>query len=649
MKLNRKKFNSKNDLNSPINFESNNALLKKINNNTIDNSDMTMKKKLNMNFQKLNFTSIRRDKKSKSNSKNYVKLNLFNPTKLKKENNNKNVTNKINSTTKKTTTKKFNFNFNNNIQYGNWSIIKYNLLHKKKLKEININLKKAKKIILFNDENNPEKKSIDKKIINNKKPLNNNSNTIDAILNNNNNMNIIENEEKKIIPEKNKNTLIKLNKKIVNKKPTLKTEKIRKEKLFFNTIDKDRYKHQINKTSNNLNDYLQNIVTKKTIDIDDLKNTYKNGKNILTNFNGMKLKKMSINKKPIIKPIKKEVNNLNMGIENNSKKNNLVNLIDKSDNLEPIANILKTEPNQNKFMKLLSPLNQTNKKAINANNNKYPKDNKNGLIQVKSPLNDPFKKNNKFNNVKKKLSENQVNENKIPKHLNRTSNSNFNSFVQNPFTVNNQKSINKLIIHENNGSFNQSEHNLIKKLNDKNNLNNFNNIGKKKPLVSIRNTVINFNMIDSGLILDSLKRKKIGKKALTNNFTSNNSVNKLQNNHLFSLCNKFKNNFNFNNNNHLMLNNGYHANKTNTINTQLNNNNKAFKFKEKINNKFNTKKYLNKYVKSHIKYKSMRLEDYYSLKTKKNLKNINTNKINNGINNNKIMDIELKHFNTVNK
>ena len=647
VKLNRKKFNSKNDLNSPINFESNNALLKKINNNTIDNSDMTMKKKLNMNFQKLNFTSIRRDKKSKSNSKNYVKLNLFNPTKLKKENNNKNVTNKINSTTKKTTTKKFNFNFNNNIQYGNWSIIKYNLLHKKKLKEININLKKAKKIILFNDENNPEKKSIDKKIINNKKPLNNNSNTIDAILNNNNNMNIIENEEKKIIPEKNKNTLIKLNKKIVNKKPTLKTEKIRKEKLFFNTIDKDRYNHQINKTSHNLNDYLQNIVTKKTIDIDELKNTYKNGKNILTNFNGMKLKKMSINKKPIIKPIKKEVNNLNMGIENNSKKNNLVNLIDKSDNLEPIANILKTEPNQNKFMKLLSPLNQTNKKAINANNNKYPKDNKNGLIQVKSPLNDPFKKNNKFNNVKKKLSENQVNENKIPKHLNRTSNSNFNSFVQNPFTVNNQKSINKLIIHENNGSFNQSEHNLIKKLNDKNNLNNFNNIGKKKPLVSIRNTVINFNMIDSGLILDSLKRKKIGKKALTNNFTSNNSVNKLQNNHLFSLCNKFKNNFNFNNNNHLMLNNGYHANKTNTINTQLNNN-KAFKFKEKINNKFNTKKYLNKYVKSHIKYKSMRLEDYYSLKTKKNLKNINTNKINNGINNNKIMDIELKHFNTVN-
>ena len=44
----------------------------------------------------------------------------------------------------------------------------------------------------------------------------------------------------------------------------------------------------------------------------------------------------------------------------------------------------------------------------------------------------------------------------------------------------------------------------------------------------------------------------------------------------------------------------------------------------------------------------MRLEDYYGLKKKKNLKNINTNKIENGINNNKIMDIDLKHFNTVN-
>ena len=152
-------------------------------------------------------------------------------------------------------------------------------------------------------------------------------------------------------------------------------------------------------------------------------------------------------------------------------------------------------------------------------------------------------------------------------------------------------------------------------------------------------------MIDSGLILDSLKRKKNVKKTSNSNFVPNNSVNKLQNNHLFNLCNKFNNNFNFNN--HLMLNHEYHSNKTKTINTH-GNINKVFKYGEKINNKFKTKNYLNNYVRSHIKYKSMRLEDYYGLKKKKNLKNINTNKIENGINNNKFMDIDLKHFNTVN-
>ena len=633
VKLTRKKFDSKNDLNNQINFDTNNILLNKINNNTIDNGDMNTKKKLKMNFQKLNFTSVRKDKKAKSNSKNYGKLNLFNPTKLRKPSNNKNAIYKINTTTKKTNSKKF--NLSSNIQRGNWSIIKYNLLHRKNLKEININLKKAKKMILFNEENN-QKKSVDKKNINNNKMPDNNSNTIDTILNNNN-MNIIENLEKKV-PEKNKNTLIKLNKKMISKKQTLKTEKIRKEKLFMNVIGKGRLSHQINKTSNNLNAYLQNIVTKKTIDIDDIKDNYKKGNNILTNFNGLKLKKISINKKPM----KKELNNLN--IENNNKKNNLANLIDKSDNLEPIANILKTEPNQNKFMKLLNPINNPIKKNINEINNNYPKDNKNGLFQVKSPLNNPNKK-SKLNYIKKKQSDTLINENKIPKHLNRTSNSNFNSFIQNPFTVNNQNSNNKLLIHEKNGSFNQSEHNLINKLNDKNALNNLNNIGKKKPLVSIRNTVINFNMIDSGLILDSLKRKKNVKKTSNSNFVPNNSVNKLQNNHLFNLCNKFNNNFNFNN--HLMLNHEYHSNKTKTINTQ-GNINKVFKYGEKMNNKFKTKNYLNNYVRSHIKYKSMRLEDYYGLKKKKNLKNINTNKIENGINNNKFMDIDLKHFNTVN-
>ena len=67
------------------------------------------------------------------------------------------------------------------------------------------------------------------------------------------------------------------------------------------------------------------------------------------------------------------------------------------------------------------------------------------------------------------------------------------------------------------------------------------------------------------------------KKTSNSNFIPNNSFNKLPNNHLFSLCNKFNNNYNFNNN--LMLNHEYHTKKTKTINTQ-GNNNKVFKYGE---------------------------------------------------------------------
>ena len=197
-----------------------------------------------------------------------------------------------------------------------------------------------------------------------------------------------------------------------------------------------------------------------------------------------------------------------------------------------------------------------------------------------------------------------------------------------------------MLFHENNGSFNQSEQNLNKKLNEKNNLNYLNNTSKKKPLVSIRNTVINFNMIDSGFILDPLKRKKTEKRLL--------SVNKLQNNHLFGLCNKFNNNFSLNNNN-LILNNDYYLKKTSTINTQSNNN-KIFRYRDKISDKkLITKKYIKNNDKSHVKYNSMRLDDYTRLKNKKNSQNINTNKFENSINNtNKMMNIELNLYNTIN-
>ena len=615
LNLIKKKFSSKNDLKNQINLENENIFMQKLNNNTIDDGDTYTKLKLRMKFQNLNNSSVKKNTKAKSISKNNMKLSLFEASKLKKTQNNKNRIYQINTSIKKNKNQKY--NLSSNIRLGNWNALKYNLLHKKNLKEINIDLKKAKKVILSSNDNKNEKIYTEKKTLNNNKIYTTNTKTIDTTLNSNN-MNIIENAENSI----NNNNFIKLNKKTINKRLHIKPEKKLKEKYLLKTIDKDKNVHQINKTTINLNSYLQNMIEKNTIDFDGIKNNNVNLNMFQKKPNENNFKKLSN------KVTKKDLNkNLNINIEINNKKNHLSNLIDRNNNLELFENMLKTEPN---YHKLIKSINQTEKKDLS--NGKLFKENKKQFIQVKFPIFNPNNQ-NKSNMIKKPKNENILNnKNKIPKNLNRTSNSNFNSFIQNPFTANNSNCLNKLIIHANNGSFNQSEQNLSKKLNDKNNnltgLNNNLNTAKKKPLVSIRNTVINFNMIDSGLILDSLKRKKKGNKLL-NNFAQNNSINKLQNNHLFGLCSKFNSNISLNNNS---------------------NNKKIFKYGDKFNHKFNSKKQMTNHDKSHTKFNSMRLEDYYGLKKTKNQKNINSNKIESiRINeSNKIMNIELNHFNTIN-
>ena len=613
MKLIGKKYSSKNDLKNKINFENENILINKLNNNTIDDGDIHTKLKLKMKFKNLNYSSVKKNSKAKSISKNNMKLSLYEASKLKRTLNNKNRLYQINTSIKKNKNKKY------NIRLGNWKALKYNLLHKKNLKEININLQKAKKVILSIDSTKTEKKTLNNNKIYNTINTNTNTKTIDTTLNSNN-MNIIENPENTII-NSNNNNISKLNKKNINKKLPIKPENKLKEKYLIKTIDKNSNIHQINKTSVNLNSYLQNMLENNNVNNINMLSKKQNTEN---NFNKLsnKTTKKILNK------------NLNLNIEMNNKKNNLNNIIDKNDNLTLFENMLKTEPNN---LKSIKKKNQIEKKDISQN--KLLKENKKQFIQVKLPIFNPSNK-NKSNLIKKQKNENILtnnnnNKNKIPKNLNRTSNSNFNSFIQNPFITNNPNNINKLFIHTNNGSFNQSEQNLSKKFNEKNNNNNLNslnnnlNMVKKKPLVSIRNTVINFNMIDSGLILDSLKRKKKGNKLLNNNFASNNSVNKLTNNHLFGLCNKFNSNISLNNNS---------------------TNKKIFKYGDKLNNKFNSKKQMTNHDKSHIKFNSMRLDDYYGLNKRKNMKNINTNKIDNlRINDtNKILSMDMNHFNTIN-
>ena len=64
-------------------------------------------------------------------------------------------------------------------------------------------------------------------------------------------------------------------------------------------------------------------------------------------------------------------------------------------------------------------------------------------------------------------------------------------------------------------------------------------------------------------------------------------------------------------------------------------------------NSINNKKYTNNYDKIHMKYNSMRMEDFYGLKGKKKaLNEININKIGN-TSNNKIINNELKHYITI--
>ena len=113
MKLIGKKYSSKNDLKNKINFENENILINKLNNNTIDDGDMNIKLKLKMKFQNLNYSSVKKNSKAKSISKNNMKLSLYEASKLKRTLNNKNRLYQINTSIKKNKNKKYNIRLGN--------------------------------------------------------------------------------------------------------------------------------------------------------------------------------------------------------------------------------------------------------------------------------------------------------------------------------------------------------------------------------------------------------------------------------------------------------------------------------------------------------------------------------------------------------
>ena len=170
---------------------------------------------------------------------------------------------------------------------------------------------------------------------------------------------------------------------------------------------------------------------------------------------------------------------------------------------------------------------------------------------------------------------------------------------------------------------------------------------KKKPCVTIRNTVINFNMIDTGLTLESLNKRKKEKKRI-NTIDQNNSVSKLHNNHFFRLCNKFNSNLLQNINNSNIHGDISIKAKTINVNNNLQFNKKKMKYGEKIIKSIKKNKiFINEDDKFHMKFNSMRLQDINGLKRKKkNIIKINTNSniINN---NNKLVSINKNHYNII--
>ena len=178
--------------------------------------------------------------------------------------------------------------------------------------------------------------------------------------------------------------------------------------------------------------------------------------------------------------------------------------------------------------------------------------------------------------------------------------------------------------------------------------NNPNAISKKNQQVTIRNTVINFNMIDTGILLPSMKKLKSGDKFnSTYNTNNNNNLNSRPNKKLTKdIIGLNTMNMNtLNNLNNLNQENKYNntINRFSNINTEPNKISSISSFHNLVNKMKNKQKYnkiqfnnLNNNNKIHNKLKSMKLNDPLKTHNKieeKNLEISGINTINNLSNN----------------
>ena len=640
IKIIKNQFNSKENikrnLNRKENFYNNN--IQKLN-NTIDDELLKRKKKNDFSLKFYN-SSVKPPKKTRSVAKKNRKLTTFETTYNQRNKKNYldnlfNISSSIKKYEKKLNSSGVNVNKNNNNRLGR----RANML----VKTSNNSVEKNNIITNFNRD----------KI---KRPLINMSNTKTE------NINIIDDTKDDINGNEDNNNIARINinedmgrnDKAIIKSRNDNDVKMKKNKYVKRDLNKLTNLYNINQDMiTNANNYLNEIDQKKTIDIDSTKN-YKN--TLYSEYkknNNFNLKRMIIDDFK-----KKSLNNKSEIIDNSNLQNKTIlgldsSVITNNSSLNTIDNVLKTEPdNLSIKQKIL--------KKENPKYNYIERPDKKYYIYKKISIN-----NTQINrNVKNAKKQNHF-ISSYSKNLNKTTNN---------FNTNQINTNHKNILDITNPSSNNNTHRnyLNKRINPYRKKSQVTNIhNKKKPFVTIKNTVINFNF-DTGIILASIDKKRKAKK---NNLKrgAHNSVSKISNKRLYDLAVKYNNHFlsneaiaNINHSNtnenlsiknkEINANNTYNTlplNEDNNSNTNFDiikkntNYHKIYIHDEKGNDKTNMRtnnhlkdnkdekdrmknRSINHRDKRHIKYRSMKLDDFYGMKdNKKDSKNIyiNTNEL----------------------
>ena len=592
-----------------------------------------IKKKINLNENKFNIRIKSRENKENKKQiqtinnnkfKNYLIKKVYNinsPNFKNNANNNKNIIKKKNNCSdlsqnkhdKKNTNPEL-FNLNINKMFFN-TIENERTTNKTKMHS---NIKK----FISKEKNNNKKKYISKEDSNN---INNN-----RIKNKNNikDINIhfkIENNQPKI---KAKTEMKKENNINIPKIKSIKIDIINNNTNNFNY--NEAYKKTEKSTKDNIYNFDNNTLTeinksKKTISIIDNnnieKNKYKNNKRTLDkNIIGKKTIESNSNKQKI-----NIDNEISIGFL--LKHNN----INKSEQFTKQEKLRKINNNKITILDNNQELNETKFKElgiISQNNNNFKTIENVGNTKHKSKIFGIKKTNEekksfihmKLNSINKNKNNNQrilknflaLNKNqKFVKHLNKTSNDlniNINTSIKNPFIndSNNLEAINNTI------NYNFSPYLIINNTLSINNLNKkyknnrlvTTSIKRNKPLVNIRNTLGNLNIMDTGLFFSSIDKKNEIKNGRKGPVTLHS---KIHSNRLSGLCSKYNNNSYYTNYN--VIHEKINKSNFQSINIKENNLNSKKIFGYKASYNIKNHKTNEKQGKRHMKINSMKKED----------------------------------------